>query len=427
MHVGLVSSLVSSIASVASSSSQAPLSIPQQPQAPSYITFSPSHEHAFTFLPNTSQPIALFRNSSLSCLSQEDQAPPRLRTVPTRVFRPRSQQAFHDARRLARTTGQLLDVPWEDDVIPGPDVTDRETVLLLAKMTSNAYTEPEKADWYPLGDRWNFSEPFGWEPDADGFRGHIFVSNDTVPTVVLSIKGTSVPYVAPGPSESKDKLNDNLLFSCCCARVSPTWSTVCDCFHGGWKCDDSCLSESLKEESLFYSIGTNLYNNVTFLYPTANIWVVGHSLGGSIAALLGLTFGVPVVTFETPGERLASRRLHLPLPPSDKHVTHIYHTGDPLAMGTCTGITSACNTAGYALETKCHNGQVIRYNTVEEKGWGVSIRYHSIVYIINYLLGEDWNATMPVPPVSEEYEKDCIDCYRWEFGDWKNGSSAACT
>ncbi|KZO98956.1 alpha/beta-hydrolase [Calocera viscosa TUFC12733] len=422
MHIPIVSSLISSILSVSPSSSQAPLSIPHKP---SCISFSASREHALAFLPNTSTPITLFRDSSLSTL--DFTAPPRLRTVPTRVYKPRSLQAFHDARREGRMSGQFLDVPWDEDVVPGPDVTDRETLLLLAKMTSNAYTEPTKPDWYPLGDRWNYTEPFGWEPDADGFRGHIFVSNDTIPTVILSIKGTSVPVVAPGPSSGKDKLNDNLLFSCCCARVSPTWSTVCDCFAGGWKCDDSCLSEALKEESLFYSIGTNLYNNLTYMYPEANIWVTGHSMGGSIAGLLGLTFGVPVVAFESPAERLASRRLHLPLPPSDDHITHVYHTGDPVAMGTCNGVVSWCNTVGIALETKCHNGLVIRYNTVEERGWGVSSRYHSIVYIIDNLLNEDWNATVSVPEASRAYEEDCVECYSWDFGDWKNGSSAACT
>jgi len=50
------------------------------------------------------------------------------------------------------------------------------------------------------------------------------------------------------------------------------------------------------------------------MFPHANIWVIGHSLGGSLASLVGITFGVPVVTFEPPGERMAAKRLHLPLP-----------------------------------------------------------------------------------------------------------------
>ena len=67
----------------------------------------------------------------------------------------------------------------------------------------------------------------------------------------------------------------------------------------------------------FYDLNVlcqNLYNNVTYMYPNANIWLTGHSLGGSLAALLGATFGAPVVAFEAPAERMASRRLHLPSP-----------------------------------------------------------------------------------------------------------------
>ena len=50
------------------------------------------------------------------------------------------------------------------------------------------------------------------------------------------------------------------------------------------------------------------------MYPEANIWFVGHSLGGALASLVGVTFGTPVVAFEAPGERRAAQRLHLPSP-----------------------------------------------------------------------------------------------------------------
>jgi putative lipase involved disintegration of autophagic bodies len=134
--------------------------------------------------------------------------------------------------------------------------------------------------------------PFGWEPEADGFRGHVFVSTDNS-TVVVSVKGTSALWLVGdgGPTVKRDKLNDNLLFSCCCAKVGPTWTPVCDCHSGGYACDQHCLEKSLIEDSLFYPIGVNLYNNVTYLYPDANIWVIGHSLGGSLASLVGVTFG----------------------------------------------------------------------------------------------------------------------------------------
>lgn len=52
------------------------------------------------------------------------------------------------------------------------------------------------------------------------------------------------------------------------------------------------------------------------MYPEANIWLIGHSLGGSLAALIGATFGAPTVAIEAPGDTMAARRLHLPSPVS---------------------------------------------------------------------------------------------------------------
>ena len=69
---------------------------------------------------------------------------------------------------------------------------------------------------------------------------------------MLAIKGTTLQ----GPTSKKDKFNDNLLFSCCCARVDWTWTTVCGCYRGGWKCNQNCVEDALVEESLFYPIGT---------------------------------------------------------------------------------------------------------------------------------------------------------------------------
>ena len=138
----------------------------------------------------------------------------------------------------------------------------------------------------------------------------------------------------------------------------------------------------------------NLYNNITYMYPNATIWLAGHSLGGSISALIGLSFGAPVVAYEAPGERLAASRLHLPLPPgmpSDKTgITHVYHTADPIPMGSCTGGYSGCYAAGFALESKCHTGQTILYDTVTVKGWSVDVRTHRIGEVINKVLADPW-------------------------------------
>jgi len=286
-------------------------------------------------------------------------------------------------------------------------------------MSSNAYLTPEEPEWYDLGGGWNNTYPFGW--DDDGFRGQVFATPDNS-TVIVSIKGTSAGGIVGGggPTVKKDKLNDNLLFSCCCAKVDWTWTTVCSCYRNGWKCDLDCLETALIEESLFYSVGINLYNNLTYIYPDSNIWIIGHSLGGALASLVGVTFGAPVVAFESPGERTAAGRLHLPSPPSTQHVTHVYHTADPIAMGTCNGILSSCSLGGYAMETRCHLGKSIIYDTVSNCSWSVDIRTHTIVSVIERVLSVPWPPSVEIGREVPEagFEEDCVECYSWEFGSY---------
>ncbi|KAH9043272.1 alpha/beta-hydrolase [Lactarius pseudohatsudake] len=331
-----------------------------------------------------------------------------LRAVPTTVFRrPRSQESLkHPA--------------WEPVEVLGPDVQDKHTLSQLARISGNAYALPGQKNWYDVDSAWNNSFPFGWEDSTEGFRGHVFLSPDNG-TAILSIKGTTVQ----GPTSKKDKFNDNLLFSCCCARIDFSWifSTVCDCFSGHWTCDDTCLTQALIEDSLFYSVGMNLVKNLTLQYPDANVWLVGHSLGGALASLLGTTFGFPVVAFESPGERLAARRLHLPLPPLSNTsglpvtpVTHVYHNADPIPQGACTGFRSACASAGYALETRCHLGKSIVYDTVGELGWRVSVQSHPIKEVILRVIEGDqqWEDGRNVPLAVEE-----VDCIVRSLGDFR--------
>ena len=180
-----------------------------------------------------------------------------------------------------------------------------------------------------------------------------------------------------------------------------------------------------------FSSEQNLYKNITMMYPNANIWVIGHSLGGSLASLLGITFGVPVVTFEPPGERMAAQRLHLPSPvrpsrcylyayphsllacsvqPSTPHITHVWHTADPIPMGTCTGKSSSCAIAGYAMESRCHLGNIIEYDTVTNLSWPVRITTHPIATVIEYILSKPWPAAeeqgLEVPTMKTQ--DDCL-------------------
>lgn len=90
----------------------------------------------------------------ISSASSLTPAPLSIVTSPLRTTRPSSLDNFQAARRLSmRGQSALLD--WQEDEVPGPDVTRRETLLLLAKMTSNTYFEPHTRGWYNLTDEWN--------------------------------------------------------------------------------------------------------------------------------------------------------------------------------------------------------------------------------------------------------------------------------
>ncbi|KAF9362424.1 putative lipase atg15, partial [Mortierella sp. NVP85] len=147
-------------------------------------------------------------------------------------------------------------------------------------------------------------------------------------------------------------------------------------------------------------------------YPDANIWLTGHSLGGGVSALLGLTFGVPTITFEAPGDRLAAQRLHLPGPPAlrweEFPLYHVGHTADPIFMGVCNGPRSACYFSGFALESKCHTGRTCVYDMVGEDNWGVSILKHRLADTIEGVL-----KMKTVPKCMPEAE--CVDCGQYQY------------
>ncbi|EER34043.1 hypothetical protein CTRG_02861 [Candida tropicalis MYA-3404] len=338
-------------------------------------------------------------------------------------------ESYLDYARDVRGDASILNrinLEWEFNDIKIPNVTDKDTVVTLATISSNAYVrypknddEKKKSDWIDLGDwdpnRENSDINFGW--DDIGLRGHVFVSKDNK-TVVVGIKGTSGAGLPGGGSDEtggNDKTNDNLLFSCCCARISYMWTTVCDCYEKTYTCNQDCLEKELRREDKYYKAVLELYRNVTAIYPpeTTDIWVTGHSLGGALASLLGRTFGLPAVAFEAPGEMLATNRLHLPSPPGiPKYMENIWHfgnTADPIYMGVCNGASSSCNLAGYAMETSCHTGLQCVYDVVTDKGWSVNLLNHRIHTVIDNII-LDYNETAPCvqqPP--------CRDCFNWRF------------
>lgn len=294
-----------------------------------------------------------------------------------------------------------------------PNTSDKETVVNLAKMTSDAYIfDPREPAWLNTSLGFNFTSRFGWK--GDGLRGHVFTSEDDS-FVVVAFKGTTIGLW--DKLAGRDRINDNKLFSCCCGAQNPYhWASVCNCSTGYYQCDSNCLTNSLLQNDSYYNAALFVMSNIQQRYPDSTFWVVGHSLGGSLASLVGLTFNVPSVSFEAPPERLPAQRLGL-LPHNDTVPTgdramayHFGNTADPVYMGACSGYFSTCSFAGFSFESQCHSGRRCTYDTVKDKGWRVSITNHRINYVIENVL----KVYDDVPTCEEDLE--CYDCFNWKFG-----------
>ena len=126
------------------------------------LTFYLRHLHVVT---NSSR--VLFSDvpqgdSSLQSQNSIDgtQAPYTLMTRMVRTHRP-SSFASHARARLkpfSRSDDTVEELTWGEEVIVGPDVTNRRSLLHLAKMTNNAYAFPDDGngrEWYDIGGNWN--------------------------------------------------------------------------------------------------------------------------------------------------------------------------------------------------------------------------------------------------------------------------------
>ena len=110
-------------------------------------------------------------------------------------------------------------------------------------------------------------------------------------------------------------------------------------------------------------------------------------------------------------------------------------------MGTCTGKLSTCGIAGYAMESQCHIGNIIEYDTVTNLSWSVRLTNHPIATVIENILSKPWPMAeelgLEVPPIKRQddcvvrrripcYYSLCVltpwtplqDCFQWEFGNF---------
>lgn len=310
---------------------------------------------------------------------------------------------------------------WHPQYVMGPDVKDKQTIINFANMSEDAY-KPGRDDpeWLDVGDGWSNSIPFGWEDT--GVRGHVF-SDDNNSTVILSVKGTTVAMFEGNGTSGRDKDNDNLFGSCCCAQGGPyLWRQVCDCMTGTYACDEKCVADELVKPNRYYEATLELFDEVIQLYPKANIITTGHSLGGVLASFIGLRHGIPAITFEAYPQALAATRLGLSVAGQDSPLRentgafHFGHTADPIYMGTCNGGSSFCSIAGYAFETVCHTGKRCAYDVVKDWGWRQSTQTHRLRYAIENVYAKYDEAA---PCVDEDVT--CVDCYLWKFENGTKG------
>lgn len=159
--------------------SYAPLvfqSLLQPPEAPPQVSLSPRHAHSHAL--DKAAPLFL-NDGNLHTWGSDSLT---LRTRKITIKRPKQRPphilSWAHAARARRaggnvtTTGWDSDQDWDEVEVEAPDVTDRQTLLTLAKMSSNSYIEPNETGWFPLPG-YNGTTPYGWEPNADGLRGHI--------------------------------------------------------------------------------------------------------------------------------------------------------------------------------------------------------------------------------------------------------------
>ena len=97
----------------------------------------------------------LLQTHTLSDPSGSTKASYSVQTSSIKTHRPSSFASFSNARLRSLRFGKNEWVDWKEDEILGPNVESRETLLELAKMTNNAYLEPDETGWYALNGTWN--------------------------------------------------------------------------------------------------------------------------------------------------------------------------------------------------------------------------------------------------------------------------------
>jgi lipase ATG15 len=115
------------------------------------LNFELRHQHAVS---STARVVFADVPAAQMYTHRDGRTPYQVRTRRIITHRPSSFCEYAEARMRSIRQAQSQVLLWDDSEVIGPDVESRETLLELAKMTNNAYVEPEDPYWYDLGDDW---------------------------------------------------------------------------------------------------------------------------------------------------------------------------------------------------------------------------------------------------------------------------------
>ena len=322
------------------------------------------------------------------------------------------------------------------------DVLSYDMVYDLAKMSRNVYYKlPKDTSWLNV----SLPQVFDTSIDNDTVRSYLFTNSDRSINVI-AFKGTSLPWFSFTTDDiedqgtfnddvvrqqgtfnddvvrqqgtlqmennsncyipTNDKVNDNLYFSCCFYKHIESCK---ECMYKDENtCCKACYKSSAKYSYNYMNIADNIVSKIKEYVDFENSLVIftGHSLGGTLASMMGLTYNKTAVAFESPGDKHYIDLVGLGDIHSDK-IYHFGHDADPLFIGNC-GMT--CSSLGYYVNTKCHVGNTCSFRSKEKLGYGESILKHRIDYIINNIIPH-WETDFPECVKVE----DCVDCEDWTY------------
>ncbi|NBP01496.1 MAG: hypothetical protein EBU90_15420 [Proteobacteria bacterium] len=305
-------------------------------------------------------------------------------------------------------------------------------VLELAKMSYNVYYTPEQGKWYDV----ELNRTVDISASEDTVHAYLF-GNDDYNAIVF--KGTSIYWGSKSFGSDtvyNDKYNDNLFFSCCFYQESNLFNKQdCECtanptpdpdkcpnddlqfssqrvFMTQRKCYRECYRSSKQYHLNYYRTAETVMEKASQVVDLSKVIVLaGHSLGGTLATMMGIKYDKQIVTFEAPGEAHYLKLAGLVSESANfNNIYHFGHTADIIFTGRCNGVFSWCYLGGYIMETKCHLGHVCSYDSIKELGISESIYTHKIKYVIENIMSH-WNDTLPACILQPE----CEDCSNWNY------------